>query len=193
MVQGPLAGGTTTSGGRRTSSPTLKRINRLVGDARRDPTAGIGKPEPLHHVLAGSWSRRIDEEHRLVHLVDGEASTSCGPATATRRRAPIPITDHRARQPRHVRVADPSAGAVDASLLLEPGGAVLLARGSSPSGRVWLGLEPNRTICALHGPTAGVAGLVHARRSALSLARLGNRRDKYLLGRHALRPLGMNW
>jgi toxin YoeB len=51
---------------------TLKRINRLVDDALRDPTAGIGKPEPLRHVLSGCWSRRIDEEHRLVHLVDGE-------------------------------------------------------------------------------------------------------------------------
>jgi toxin YoeB len=51
---------------------TLKRINRLVDDALRDPTAGIGKPEPLRHVLSGCWSRRIDEEHRLVYLVDGE-------------------------------------------------------------------------------------------------------------------------
>lgn len=51
---------------------TLKRINRLVDDALRDPTAGIGRPEPLRHVLAGCWSRRIDEEHRLVYLVDGE-------------------------------------------------------------------------------------------------------------------------
>ncbi|MGC8514381.1 MAG: Txe/YoeB family addiction module toxin [Acidimicrobiales bacterium] len=51
---------------------TLKRINRLVDDALRNPAAGIGKPEPLRHVLAGCWSRRIDEEHRLVYLVDGE-------------------------------------------------------------------------------------------------------------------------
>ncbi len=51
---------------------TLKRINRLVDDALRDPTTGIGKPEPLRHLLAGCWSRRIDEEHRLVYLVDGE-------------------------------------------------------------------------------------------------------------------------
>lgn len=51
---------------------TLKRINRLIDDALRDPTAGIGKPEPLRHVLAGCWSRRIDEEHRLVYLVEGQ-------------------------------------------------------------------------------------------------------------------------
>lgn len=51
---------------------TLRRINRLADDTLRDPTAGIGKPEPLRHVLSGCWSRRIDEEHRLVYLVDGE-------------------------------------------------------------------------------------------------------------------------
>ncbi len=49
---------------------TLKRINRLIDDALRDPTDGIGKPEPLRHLLAGAWSRRISEEHRLVFLVD---------------------------------------------------------------------------------------------------------------------------
>jgi toxin YoeB len=49
-----------------------KRINRLIDDALRDPTAGIGKPEPLKHMLAGAWSRRITEEHRLVYLVDDD-------------------------------------------------------------------------------------------------------------------------
>ena len=48
----------------------LKRINRLIEDVIRDPFAGIGKPEPLQHALAGAWSRRIDEVHRLVYLVD---------------------------------------------------------------------------------------------------------------------------
>ena len=48
----------------------LKRINRLIDDALRDPTDGVGKPEPLKHMLAGAWSRRITEEHRLVYLVD---------------------------------------------------------------------------------------------------------------------------
>ncbi|HEU5269135.1 MAG TPA: Txe/YoeB family addiction module toxin [Jatrophihabitans sp.] len=51
---------------------TLKRINRLIDDALRDPASGIGKPEPLRHMLAGCWSRRISEEHRLVYLVDGD-------------------------------------------------------------------------------------------------------------------------
>lgn len=50
----------------------LKRINRLLDDALRDPAAGIGKPEPLRHVFAGAWSRRITDEHRLVYLVDGD-------------------------------------------------------------------------------------------------------------------------
>jgi len=50
----------------------LKRINRLIGDALRDLVAGIGKPEPLRHMLTGAWSRRITEEHRLVYLVDGD-------------------------------------------------------------------------------------------------------------------------
>ena len=49
-----------------------KRVNRLIDDALRDPFEGIGKPEQLRHALAGLWSRRIDEEHRLVYLVDGE-------------------------------------------------------------------------------------------------------------------------
>jgi toxin YoeB len=39
----------------------------------RDPFAGIGKPEPLKHRLAGAWSRRLTQEHRLVYLVrDGQ-------------------------------------------------------------------------------------------------------------------------
>ncbi len=48
---------------------TLKRINTLIQDIMRDPFAGIGKPEPLRHVLAGAWSRRIDDRHRLVYYV----------------------------------------------------------------------------------------------------------------------------
>ena len=44
------------------------RIIRLV-DTQRDPFSGIGKPEPLKHELAGCWSRRIDQEHRLVYQI----------------------------------------------------------------------------------------------------------------------------
>lgn len=56
----------------RTDRATLKRINRLIDDILRDPFIGIGKPEQLRHALAGAWSRRIDEEHRLVYLIDGD-------------------------------------------------------------------------------------------------------------------------
>lgn len=53
---------------------TLKRINRLIDEAARTPASGIGKPEPLKGDLAGYWSRRIDQEHRLVYTVtdDGD-------------------------------------------------------------------------------------------------------------------------
>lgn len=55
---------------------TLKRINALVEDVLRDdPFEGIGKPEPLKHVLAGAWSRRIDEANRLVYIADDRAVT----------------------------------------------------------------------------------------------------------------------
>ena len=50
----------------------LKRINRLIDEIRRDPFGGIGKPEQFKHALAGTWSRRINDEHRLVYLVDGD-------------------------------------------------------------------------------------------------------------------------
>ena len=43
----------------------------LVEAVLRDPFGGIGKPEPLNHLLAGAWSRRITQEHRLVYLVQG--------------------------------------------------------------------------------------------------------------------------
>lgn len=45
----------------------LQRINKLIEEIRRDPFSGIGKPEPLRHALAGYWSRRIDDEHRIVY------------------------------------------------------------------------------------------------------------------------------
>ena len=50
----------------------LVRINELIRDCRRNPRSGIGKPEPLKHALSGYWSRRINEEHRLVYTVDGK-------------------------------------------------------------------------------------------------------------------------
>ncbi|MEA2561168.1 MAG: toxin YoeB [Acidobacteriota bacterium] len=45
------------------------KVLELVEASLRDPFSGLGKPEPLKHVLAGTWSRRLNQEHRLVYLV----------------------------------------------------------------------------------------------------------------------------
>ncbi len=47
----------------------LDRINKLIREVQRDPFVGMGKPEPLKHALAGYWSRRINDEHRMVYRV----------------------------------------------------------------------------------------------------------------------------
>jgi toxin YoeB len=47
----------------------LKRINELLKDISWNPYQGIGKSEPLKFNYAGFWSRRIDEEHRLIYRV----------------------------------------------------------------------------------------------------------------------------
>jgi toxin YoeB len=52
-----------------TDKTILKRINRLIKEVQRDLFAGLGKPEPLKHGLSGYWSRRINDEHRLVYKV----------------------------------------------------------------------------------------------------------------------------
>ncbi len=49
---------------------TLKRINLLIKDISRSPFEGLGKPEPLQGTLTGFWSRRLDEENRLVYVVE---------------------------------------------------------------------------------------------------------------------------
>ena len=51
---------------------TLKRINRLIEEAARDPGTGTGKPERLSGDLSGCWSHRIDQEHRLVYTVQAD-------------------------------------------------------------------------------------------------------------------------
>ena len=48
------------------------RVLDLVEAVMRDPFQGVGKPEPLKYILAGAWSRRITEEHRLVYAVSAE-------------------------------------------------------------------------------------------------------------------------
>lgn len=45
------------------------RLLKLIKEVQREPFAGIGKPEPLKHEFAGCWSRRIDDEHRLVYQI----------------------------------------------------------------------------------------------------------------------------
>jgi toxin YoeB len=54
---------------------TLKRINRLIGEALRTPFEGVGKPEALRENLSGFWSRRIDETNRLVYAADDTTLT----------------------------------------------------------------------------------------------------------------------
>lgn len=53
-----------------TDRKMLIRINRLIEAAVREPSAGIGKPEPLRNQLSGCWSRRIDQEHRFVYRME---------------------------------------------------------------------------------------------------------------------------
>ena len=57
----------------KTDKKILKRINQLIKDTMRDPFEGIGKPEPLKHALSGYWSRRINDEHRLVYKANDDA------------------------------------------------------------------------------------------------------------------------
>ena len=52
---------------------TAIRALDLVEAVMRDPFQGVGKPEPLRYLLAGCWSRRITQEHRLVYRVSDEA------------------------------------------------------------------------------------------------------------------------
>jgi len=56
-----------------TDRKVFKRINDLIKEITRTPFEGAGKPEPLRHTLAGYWSRRIDDEHRLVYKIEGAA------------------------------------------------------------------------------------------------------------------------
>ena len=53
----------------KTDKKKLKRINDLIKDISRHPFEGIGNPEPLKYKYAGFWSRKIDNEHRLIYRV----------------------------------------------------------------------------------------------------------------------------
>lgn len=57
-----------------TREPKLfERLVRLINETAREPFQGLGKPEPLRHQLKGWWSRRVNDEHRLVYRVTEEA------------------------------------------------------------------------------------------------------------------------
>ena len=56
-----------------TDKKMLKRINALIKEAARTPYEGTGKPEALKHALLGYWSRRINDEHRMVYKADGDS------------------------------------------------------------------------------------------------------------------------
>ena len=56
----------------KTDKKIVNRIHALIKDIQRDAFKGIGKPEPLKHALSGYWSRRINDEHRIVYkIADG--------------------------------------------------------------------------------------------------------------------------
>lgn len=55
-----------------TDRKTALRVLQIVEAVLREPFQGIGKPEPLKHLLAGAWSRRLTQEHRVVYLVSRE-------------------------------------------------------------------------------------------------------------------------
>lgn len=59
----------------KTDKKILNRINQLIKVVSRTPFAGIGKPEPLKGNLSGFWSRRINDEHRLVYAVEKNSIT----------------------------------------------------------------------------------------------------------------------
>lgn len=56
----------------KTDKAMLRRINRLIQEIQRGSLEGAGKPEPLKFNFSGYWSRRIDDEHRVVYKIDGD-------------------------------------------------------------------------------------------------------------------------
>jgi toxin YoeB len=57
----------------RSNRKILDRINKLIKEIQRTPFEGTGKPEPLKHGLSGYWSRRINDEHRIVYKVESDS------------------------------------------------------------------------------------------------------------------------
>ncbi|MCX6272830.1 MAG: Txe/YoeB family addiction module toxin [Bacteroidetes bacterium] len=57
----------------RINKPTYQKLVKLIEETRRTPFQGTGNPEPLKHQLSGCWSRKINEQHRLVYMVTDSA------------------------------------------------------------------------------------------------------------------------
>ncbi|ETW94250.1 MAG: toxin YoeB, partial [Candidatus Entotheonella factor] len=55
-----------------TDRKMLRRINALIKEIQRTPFEGVGKPEPLKHGLSGYWSRRVNDEHRMIYKIEGQ-------------------------------------------------------------------------------------------------------------------------
>ena len=59
----------------KTDKAKSEKILELIANAMETPFSGLGKPEPLRYDMQGCWSRRIDREHRLVYMVEGDSLT----------------------------------------------------------------------------------------------------------------------
>ncbi|MDX2507007.1 MAG: Txe/YoeB family addiction module toxin [Gammaproteobacteria bacterium] len=57
----------------KTDKKMINRINTLIKNVQRSPFEGIGKPEPLKHALSGYWSRRINDEHRMIYKIESDS------------------------------------------------------------------------------------------------------------------------
>ena len=57
----------------KTDKKIIKRVNSLIKEIKGSPYEGIGKPEPLKHGLSGYWSRRINDEHRIVYKFEDDS------------------------------------------------------------------------------------------------------------------------
>jgi len=58
---------------RKAGKKILERVNTLIRDIIREPFGDIGKAEPLKYALSGYWSRRINDEHRIVYKISDKA------------------------------------------------------------------------------------------------------------------------
>ena len=58
---------------KKTDRKMVKRIDKLLTDTTRHPFSGVGKPETLQHELSGFWSKKVNDEHRMVYCVTKDA------------------------------------------------------------------------------------------------------------------------